>query len=63
MGMATDAASCISPACLGKEHRPVDPDSMVPISHIRSCFSANVAALYPHIPCTPPPGGVDDEQR
>jgi len=24
---------------------------------------AAIAALYPHIPCTPPPGGVDDEQR
>jgi hypothetical protein len=22
-----------------------------------------VAAQKPHIPCTPPPGGVDDEQR
>ena len=25
--------------------------------------TANRAAWYPHIPCTPPPGGVDDEQR
>src|ERR1041385_493396 len=25
--------------------------------------SADRAALYPHIPCTPPPGGVDAEQR
>ena len=25
--------------------------------------NAAVAARYPHIPCTPPPGGVDDEQR
>ena len=24
--------------------------------------SADRAAKYPHIPCTPPPGGVDDEQ-
>jgi hypothetical protein len=24
--------------------------------------NAEVAAKYPHIPCTPPPGGVADEQ-
>src|SRR5207249_590722 len=25
-------------------------------------LNADRAAWYPHIPCTPPPGGVDDEQ-
>ena len=24
---------------------------------------ASFAALYPHMPCTPPPGGVEDEHR
>jgi hypothetical protein len=31
------------------------------LSHKRD--TASLAALYPHIPWTPPPGGVDDEQR
>src|SRR5437660_6590011 len=26
-------------------------------------FNAASAAKYPHIPCTPGPGGVDEEQR
>ena len=29
----------------------------------QSCRNAVSAALKPHIPCTPPPGGVEDEQR
>ena len=29
---------------------------------LRVARSAARAAKYPHIPCTPPPGGVDDEQ-
>jgi hypothetical protein len=32
---------------------------MVLMPHLRTAIAA---ALYPHIPCTPPPGGVDDEQ-
>ncbi len=34
--------------------------------HVTAYFkrdSAMRAAWYPHIPCTPPPGGVDDEHR
>jgi hypothetical protein len=31
------------------------------IQHSTS-FSARCAAKYPHIPCTPTPGGVADEQ-
>ena len=29
---------------------------------IHNARNAAFAAKYPHIPCTPPPGGVDDEQ-
>ena len=29
---------------------------------LRSRRKAARAAQYPHIPCTPPPGGVEDEQ-
>ena len=29
----------------------------------RSCRKTSCAACQPHIPCTPPPGGVDDEHR
>ncbi len=29
----------------------------------RKLRSAIFAAFHPHIPCTPPPGGVDEEQR
>jgi len=31
--------------------------------HPRSRRRASRAALYPHMPCTLPPGGVDDEHR
>ena len=30
--------------------------------YLRSLRKAARAAQYPHIPCTPPPGGVEDEQ-
>jgi hypothetical protein len=29
----------------------------------RICLSASRAAFAPHIPCTPPPGGVEDEHK
>ena len=32
-------------------------------THRRSCLSADRAASIPLMPWTPPPGGVDDEQR
>lgn len=33
------------------------------IPFARSRRKARVAALYPHMPCTLPPGGVDEEHR
>lgn len=38
-------------------------DSLAVALHKRSRFSTVCAARQPHMPCTPPPGGVDDEQR
>jgi len=29
----------------------------------RARLSTTRAAFHPHIPCMPPPGGVDEEQR
>ena len=43
----------------GLEERP-PPDPQTPA---RSRRRADRAAWYPHIPWTPPPGGVDEEQR
>ena len=34
-----------------------------PVAHASTPRSAARAAWYPHIPCTPPPGGVEAEQR
>src|SRR6266705_6389415 len=32
------------------------------LPNLSRCRKAALAAKYPHMPCTPPPGGVEDEQ-
>ena len=47
-------------ACLYLASLPLSPD---PRSRDQPRARADLAARWPHIPCTPPPGGVDAEHR
>lgn len=42
---------------------PAKDEPLSPLNQAKTSASAARAAWYPHIPCTPPPGGVEDEQR
>jgi hypothetical protein len=44
----------------GRPHRAI-PHELIPTSY-PNIDNAIFAAWYPHMPCTPPPGGVDAEQ-
>jgi hypothetical protein len=56
-------------AGVSRLHGTLSADEMMEIVNVRktdhfrnTSASARLAAKYPHIPCTPTPGGVDAEQ-
>ncbi|MDX6556848.1 MAG: hypothetical protein QOD86_3043 [Miltoncostaeaceae bacterium] len=58
---AASAASPAAPAAASACARVILGST--PPFYPSSRRSAALAARYPHIPCTPPPGGVEDEHR
>lgn len=60
-------SGCFSEGCSTRRSKrcahPRVYTALVPRSHVLNRDSARLAALNPHMPCTPPPGGVEAEHK